>query len=39
MVAIILGLPGKLLSGPLLYIVDWIMGGIYGVSGWWLLLS
>lgn len=39
MAAIILGLPGKLLSGPLVYIVDWIMSGLYGMSGWWLLLS
>jgi len=39
MVAILLGLPGKLLSGPLLYIVNWIMAGIYGLPGWWMLLA
>ncbi|NCB41835.1 MAG: site-2 protease family protein [Clostridia bacterium] len=39
MVAVILGLPGKLLSGPLVYIVNFIMSGIYGLPGWWGLLS
>lgn len=39
MVAIILGLPGKLLSGPLVYIVNFIMSGIYQLPGWWTLLS
>ncbi len=38
MAAILLGLPGKLLSGPLVAIVDWIMSGIYGLSGWWMML-
>ncbi len=38
MVAILLGLPGKLLSGPLVSIVDWIMSGLYGFSSWWALL-
>lgn len=39
MTAILLGLPSKILSGPLIYIVDWIMAGLYGVTGWWMLLS
>lgn len=39
MVAIILGLPGKLLSGPLVTIVNFIMSGIYNLPGWWALLS
>lgn len=39
MVAIILGLPGKLLSGPLVYIVNFIMSGIYRMPDWWTLLS
>lgn len=39
MIAIILELPGKLLSGPLVYIVNFIMSDIYQLSGWWMLLS
>lgn len=39
MVAIVLGLPGKLLSGPLVSIVNLIMAGIYKIPNWWVLLS
>ena len=38
MVAIILGLPGKLLSGPMITIVNFIMTDIARLPGWWVLL-
>jgi hypothetical protein len=34
-----LGLPSRLLSGPLIRIVDFIMSGIIGLPGWWILLG
>ncbi|HHX92450.1 MAG TPA: site-2 protease family protein [Clostridiales bacterium] len=39
LVAIMLGLPSRLLSGPLIRIVDFIMSGIIGLPGWWILLG
>lgn len=39
MVALMLGLPSRLLSKPLVGIVDFIMSGIMGLPGWWYLLG
>lgn len=39
MVAIILDIPSKLLSTPLVYIVNFIMSGIYNMPDWWYLLA
>jgi Zn-dependent protease len=39
MVAIILDIPSMLLSTPLVYIVNFIMSGIYNVPDWWYLLA
>ena len=38
MVAIILDIPSKLLSTPLIYIVNFIMSGIYSMPNWFALL-
>ncbi len=39
MVAIILDIPSKLLSTPLVYIVNFVMSGIYNIPDWWIMLA
>ena len=38
LLSLVLGLPGKFLSGTLMGAVHGIMAGLYGITNWWVLL-